>query len=390
MQQLNPIPALFISTQGALAPSGGGVQIYTQECIRALKEAGFRLRIVVCKLDRSLKRRLANRLLPVVYPPLWKSSFLAELDKAIQEEQAEYVFINQMFGRLPSLIREATDHRVKVIMLSFGLESVDYVHTLRIQARWGEIGRRSLWDGVALLGRQLTEEMRQREYIDQVICLAPFEAEIERWLGARKVGWVPRSVLPDSPLTWRPVSKRFGYVGTLDHPPNYDAVRGVFEELASRRVDGLEIRLIGGPKRFGQALSTRYPFVNYLGSLSDHDLETEASTWTAFLHPLFCFARGCSTKLAVALKWQIPIITTPEGCRGYVWESGELPMARSPSEFADWVSRLIDFTTAAKIREQVVQVARSSPHIEKIGAAIRQMLLKPDDHPVWRTDRSQV
>ena len=386
-----PIPSVFVATPGALTPTGGGVQICTHEYVRGLELAGFGLSPISYSPDRRLRKRLANRLLPTVYPVLWKPSFIPELLKFIEQERAEFVFLNLVsFGRLIQPLRAALSNRVKLVVLSHGLESVDYVHALRIQARWGRTGPKSLWSGPRKLSRQLIEEMRQREFIDQVICLAPFEAEIERWLGARAVGWLPRTVPRDAGLLWKPIPNRFGFVGTLDHPPNYEAVQVVCSEFARCQIDGFEMRLVGGPARIGQSLTSRYPFVTYLGSLSDSELESEAASWTGFLHPLFCYARGCSTKLAIGLKWQLPIITTPEGCRGYVWESGELPMARSASEFVNLVRRLADLTIAAKVREQVIQVAKSGPTMEQVGGALRRMLLNPGNPPAWRADRSEL
>jgi hypothetical protein len=176
----------------------------------------------------------------------------------------------------------------------------------------------------------------------------------------------------------------------LDHPPNYQGLTSVLDSLAQRQVGGLDIRLIGGPPAVGTAIAKAYPSVTYLGALDDHELAKEASSWNAFLNPVFCFGRGCSTKLAIALQWQIPIVTTLEGCRGYVWEKGDLVRTSSVEEFADWVHRLTDMECASSIRDQVVQVTLSSPNIAEIGSALRRVLLNPAEPGDWITDRSRL
>src|SRR5207248_2611035 len=107
------------------------------------------------------------------------------------------------------------------------------------------------------------------------------------------------------------------------------------------------------------------------GPLSDHDLEREAATWSAFVHPLFCWARGCSTKLALALAWQLPIATTRAGARGYTWRDGTLPMADAPEAFARLASELVNPAAASRARQHVAAIARSSPHADAARGSAR-------------------
>jgi len=43
---------------------------------------------------------------------------------------------------------------------------------------------------------------------------------------------------------------------------------------------------------------------------------------------------GFSTKLTIALGWQILIVTTTMGTRGYVWKEGNMPIADKPELLA--------------------------------------------------------
>jgi hypothetical protein len=88
------------------------------------------------------------------------------------------------------------------------------------------------------------------------------------------------------------------------------------------------VRVVGGPQELGRWLADKYGTVDYLGTLDDAALAVEAATWNVFIHPIFCLPRGCSTKLAIGIAWQIPIVTTAEGRRGYLWDHGTMPEAR--------------------------------------------------------------
>jgi hypothetical protein len=104
--------------------------------------------------------------------------------------------------------------------------------------------------------------------------------------------------------------------------------------------------------------------------LSDTELRAEAATWSAFLNPIFCQARGCSTKLATALGWEIPIVTTPVGARGYVQVDGALTSADGPMEFAE---RLLDIHARDEwrdVRNQTIRVARSTPRMDVIAVDV--------------------
>ena len=130
------------------------------------------------------------------------------------------------------------------------------------------------------------------------------------------------------------------------------------------------MRIVGGPAAAGRALTGRFRSAEYLGPLTDAELEREAASWSAFVHPLFSMARGCSTKLAIVLAWQLPIVTTPAGARGYTWRDGVLPMADTPEAFAQLAVGLATPAAASRVREQVAAVVRSSPTVADVGRMI--------------------
>lgn len=370
-------PAVFVAHTQALSSAPGGLQLCTSEYLRTLQAAGFALSIKSVEHDRRLLTRLGWRLRPRPYPPQWRPELVDEVVATVREARARFIFLNLVnLAPLAPLLRARVDAACKIVLLSHGLESVDFLHAVEAQAR-SSVGSRSAGEE-RTLGRQLFEEFDQRRYIDHVFCLTPVETEIERWLGAKGVSWLPRTIPGRPPLDWSPAPGRLGFVGTLDHPPNRDGLVQFLEALETLAPPEIEVRVVGGPAAAGAELAQHFRLVRYLGALSDEELDKEAASWLCFVHPVFCYARGCSTKLAVALSWQIPVLTTPPGCRGYRWREGSLPMADTPEALARLALRFADPGTAAAAQKEVATIARSAPTIDDVAALVRGALL-PDE-----------
>jgi glycosyltransferase involved in cell wall biosynthesis len=260
----------------------------------------------------------------------------------------------------------------KLVLVSHGLDSTDYVHELNAKTQ-RERASGALNSELRRLGRQLIIECQRLGQYDAVLGLSQTEAEINRWLGARNSLWLPRSVC-SNPIHWNPQKGRMGFVGTLDHPPNLDGLRRVLD-LVAQRGSSVTIRIVGRPEMVGESLARSYRCAEYLGALSDDELAHEAGSWRAFLHPVFCVARGASTKLATGLGWGIPIVATTAGRRGYQWTSGDLIESNTPAEFVEQMIRLAeDDSYMNSIRQQVLQVACSSPTLEQNASVLRSCL----------------
>jgi len=294
---------------------------------------------------------------------------------AARRSGAEFVFLNLSdLAPVAAPLKRELGKNVKIVLLSHGLESVDYLHEIRANSA-ASVFDRVTGSNRATLARQLISECTQRLFIDHVFCLAPFEAGVERWLGARQVTWLPRTI-PNVPLPWSPRPGRLGFVGCLDHPPNREGLAlfaSALDDVARGRVI---LRVVGGPPESAKDISRRFPsLIEYLGPLSDAELEAEASTWNCFVNPLFCFARGCSTKLATALGWRIPTITTSAGCRGYAWEQGILPTAETPRGLAELALQMLDAGFRAAAQREVVRIAESAPSLAEVAAKVRDALV---------------
>lgn len=134
------------------------------------------------------------------------------------------------------------------------------------------------------------------------------------------------------------------------------------------------MRVVGGPPALGQWLAGKYGNVDYLGPLDDAALAVEATTWNVFIHPIFCLPRGCSTKLAIGIAWQIPIVTTAEGRRGYLWDDGTMPEASDADDFVRICRTLLDPAAAKNAQRDIARIAHSSPSVARVADMMRALL----------------
>ena len=373
------IPAVVLSTSRSVNKTSGGVGICAQEYLRTLAAAGFKLEIVAFDTDNRPFVRLKRKLWPQSYADMIPPTVATETATIVRNTGARFLFLHMTdTAPLAGTLRARLGPDIRLVLLSHGMESVDYLHKLRIQKEVTSISRPPrLRRGE--LARQLCTESAQRQHIDHVLTLSPVEANIEQWLGAKAVTWVPRTITA-RPLAWDPLPGRIGFVGGVDHLPNVEGLLLFARALESIVPVGLRLRVVGGPESSGRSFAQRFPFLDFLGPLDDAQLETEAQTWNCFVNPIFCYPRGCSTKLAVGLGWHIPVVSTTAGRRGYVWDSGELPTAETPEGLAHLAVSMLNRDTAEAARREVRLIAGSAPSLDEVAAKIRSALLssKPE------------
>ena len=363
--------ALFVTTVNALEEEGnakGGVQLCTAEYLTVFRAAGFEISAITFTPDQSFKTRVKRRLYPMPFQGLIPPSLASQVINEARKSDAQVIFLNQVdLAPLAKELRRCLGLNVKIVLLSHGLHSADILHNIRIEtASFGRANakrRDLLW-----LARHLTAENDQRRFMDHVFCLSEFEVGLERWIGSRSVSWLPRIVEP-KPLAWQPTTGRFGFVGTLDHPPNAEGLNLFLKALVLHDVSA-RVRVVGGPIEAAQELSIKYPVVDYLGQLDDQQLAREAATWTCAVHPLFCYARGCSTKLATYLAWQIPVVTTPQGSRGYSWKEGNIPQANDPNGLVKLALSMNKPEVVAAARMDLAKVAATSPTLHDVAQMV--------------------
>lgn len=361
--------ALFVANRNALSEEIGGVQVYTRELLQTLGLAGFDLSIVQYEPDQRFVTKLRRRIRPRPYENVIPPDLAGQVAAELQKTGAEFIFLNgvDLAGLAKSLRNLGLQGKARIVLFSYGLRSVDYLHTARMR---GDLGNSS----ALTLGRHLFAEMESRQIFDAVFCLAEFEAEIERWLGARQVDWLPRTIPQSEALDWQPQPDRVGCVSTVDHWPNREGIILFMEQFQKIAPPHVRVRLVGSPQAHGEELARRFPALDFLGRLDESALRKEAATWSCFVHPLFFYACGSSTKLAVALGWQIPVVTTSAGRRGYVWREGSIPIAESPGELTRLALQHLEPETARAARDQIRGVVGSSPSLADVAAKLRRTL----------------
>lgn len=370
------IPGVVVSASQTPSNRSGAVSMCAQEYLRTIAAAGFRLEIVSFDVDRRLHTRLKRKLRPRPYSNQIPPFVASDVAAVVRKTGARFVFLYDA-APLAAPLREQAGTDVQIVLLSIGLESVDHLHKIRARKEVAEVCKMPRATP-STLAAKLCAEQAQRRYIDHVFCLAPFEVEIERWLGARAPTWLPRTI-PSRPLSWRPHGGRLGFVGSISHEPNIEGLLQFAKALEPLAPEGLSLRVVGGPAEVGRALAQRFRFLEYLGPLPDRELEREAETWNCFVHPLFCWACGCSIKLGVALGWQIPVLTTPAGTRGYTWSAGDLPIADTPEGLARLAIAMLNRETAEAARLGVQQIVKSAPALDEVAAMVRRALLAESD-----------
>jgi len=365
---------IFITSRNSLEAEGGGVQRCTREYLRSLGEAGVTINTVDFESDMRWFVRVRRKLRPRPYHDRIDAGLKQRLIDAVESLEPDWIFFNHCEG-LPALkyiAETAKKKRIRLAYLSHGLDSTDYVH-YHAPKEISILAPRTSGRLKHTLGSQIFSERSFLQRMDLTCCLAPTDLEIHRWLGASKVIHLPRVVDP-APLNWRPVAGRIGTIATLVHAPNYHGIVDLCKALSDSPHQGLKLRIVGRPEAIGEDLAKQYDFVEYLGGLSDAELDREASTWSGFVNPVFSYPRGCSTKLSVPINWGIPIFTSRAGARGYFWDKSELPLYDTPQDLASSLSVAFDTNALQEVRESVQKLALSSPTWDLIGTRLRESL----------------
>jgi len=347
----------------------GGVQLCSQEFLEIVQVASDAVECCGVSICRRTSWRLRRRLhlgSYLFYHPAEAKSLLTE---KIERSRPTHVFLNRSeLLRLTPLLKEMLPE-AQIILMSHGNQSGDDLYEL---GGLSGLRNRGFAKLVALwqLGQDLgTESWFRHHFLDLVCVMSEEEKVLERWLGAKKTVVLPRLVKAD-PLRWQPLPGRIGFVGTLDHTPNWVALEQICNEIVQRQPENLELRLVGRPEILGQELAHRFPFVRYLGALEESALKAEVSTWSLFLNPIFWLSRGASMKLGKAIAWGIPFCSTRSGTRGYELSNSEaLVTSDNPQEFVSRIFELLDTSNNIhKIRQLVIlQLQSKSPSIDDLA-----------------------
>lgn len=351
--------ALFVAFEGSLGKTVGGQQACTNELYDLLVKAGYELTNIQLKNKLNLGARIINRLHPIAYPVRWPPNTEELICSEVIKNGCKTVFFNLIdFLPIAESLRKKLGPKIKLVMLSHGLASADVVHINRIAKAIPEIVQRC---PIYKISEVLDQESTYLKCFDVVVSISEFEAELCRWLGAKKSLWLPRTI-ESSPLSWRPLNGRLGFVGTLDHLPSMEGIIRVLEALPKEAHSQVTVRVASRSKWHADWLAKKFSCIDYLGPLEGGQIEDEAKTWCAFLNPIFCFARGCSTKLATGLKWGLPCLTTTSGLRGYKIPEKAVITCDSPAAFAREMINISFIERAKEIRDVCLSHLNTAIH----------------------------
>lgn len=345
--------ALYLDTRNR----EGGVRNCTNEFIDLLSQRFEVVRFPVTN-HISIPYRLRVRLGLNHYNDYKPELYRDRLKEAIRKDGIRLVFLNlSNTVTFAPLLKELGD--IKVILCSHGNETGDFLHQV-VRFRGDNSYFKNLFSTYTL-GRLFKIEAAYRvSGIDMALTVSPVEDSLEKWLGAKNTFMVPRVIKKD-PLPLKPMTNRVGFLGDISHTPNQKGVLDLCDALMEMQ-HNIEFRLVGGPEEIGRSIADKYPFVKYLGFLDEGQLREEAASWAFFLNLVFYYSRGVSTKLAKALGWGLPVLSTVAGNRGYEWKEGTLLVARDARHMAGLIVENAGNPDKIKMAQlETAKIVASSP-----------------------------
>ena len=365
--------AIFLTNLQALKSEiTGGVQLCSREFHDIISSiAEIELTDYYVSYTRKLSQRLSIKLGMENYSMYDVKKDAPALLEYIRNNRVNLVFINMAsLVRYAGPVKTAFGDQVRIVLLSHGNHSGDFLHLITKPLTRPSALKRILQK--IRLGMLISTESEYRvRYLDGVVALSETERQIENWFGGRKVVFLPRRLYADF-LSYDPIPGRVGFMGRLDHPPNLQGMAILLDQLQKTDHSKIKIRLVGAPESYGRELQQRYPFIEYLGELSDKDLEKEVAGWSLLLNPVWWYSTGASTKLSRAISWGVPIISTTAGMRGYDWRQGALLVADTPEEMAGWMLRIApDPAQVQHWAGQTRTIAVNGPTPEDLAAKIK-------------------
>lgn len=344
----------------------GGVRYCTKDYIDLL-QTKFEMVLFPISFNRSLLFRIKSKLGVDVLEDHNPKDFKDALFAIIEEKKIKKIFLNLSTASFISqIIKEKFGDSVKVILCSHGIEGGDFLHnSVRFKALAPKIHQST---SPYRLGKILQKELIFRiNYIDLVLTVSEIEVAIEKWIGAKKVFFVPRIFAADF-ISWKPEMGKIGFIGDLNHYPNYYGLLKLCESIAKKNIaEKVAIQVVGKESKNLQSIIEKYPFVHALGYLDNDQLKIEAATWMYYLNLVFYYSKGVSTKLAKGMNWGLPIISTEAGNRGYNFNKGAVITVNDVNEIAEViVSRFSDINKLENDKKNVELAVETSDKYEDI------------------------
>lgn len=335
--------AIFLTHPNLLRSEiNGGVQICSQEFHQIISNCeDLDLKNYFVQFTRNILQRAQMKMGFENYSMYNVFKDSPTLLNYIESENIRIVFINMASCvRYAKPIKKKFGTKVKIILLSHGNHSGDFLHLISKPLQHGFVLNKVI-KKIRLGNLIATESLFRIKYLDGVVTLSETERQIENWFGAKRTVFLPRHLYQDF-VNYSPDLNRIGFVGRLDHPPNFQGISILIDEMIKQPLKDLKLRLVGAPAEQGKKIAEKYNCVEYLGELSDNQLTKEVASWSFFINPVWWYSTGASTKLAKGISWGIPIVTTTAGMRGYYWSKGSLLIADTPEDMVLSIRRELE------------------------------------------------
>ena len=136
---------------------------------------------------------------------------------------------------------------------------------------------------------------------------------------------------------------RLLFVAGFGHPPNRDGALWLMRDvLPILRRRGIEFELnVVGANVPGELRSLLAPDIRMLGSVSDDELDRLYQTSDLALVPLR-YGAGVKGKVVEALRWGLPLVTTPAGVQGVAGIERIVRVCSDEGGFAEQIQRLLE------------------------------------------------
>jgi O-antigen biosynthesis protein len=183
--------------------------------------------------------------------------------------------------------------------------------------------------------------------------------------------------------TRRNAKPKLLFVAGFGHPPNRDGalwlLRDVLPLLRHRGVE-FELNVVGAnvPSELRSLLS---PDIRMLGSVSDAELDNLYRTSDLALVPLR-YGAGVKGKVVEALRWGLPLVTTPAGVQGVPGIERIVRVCRDEDEFAEQVQGLLESPAQiATMSRAMIEFAKAQFSRDAMRRALAESL---------RADRARI
>jgi O-antigen biosynthesis protein len=132
------------------------------------------------------------------------------------------------------------------------------------------------------------------------------------------------------------------FVAGFGHPPNRDGALWLMRDvlpILRRRGIRFDLQVIGAnaPDELRPLLA---PDIHMLGPVSDAELEDLYRSSDLALVPLR-YGAGVKGKVVEALRWGLPLVTTPAGAQGLSGIERIVPVCVEAEQFAGWIERVL-------------------------------------------------